>query len=501
MNDSLKVKAGDNTYIHHTKLDIAPKALVRIACAIAIVVLLLKMFQFMMVFLLGLMLAISFEPIVERMTKYRLNRKAGIALIALAIIGIIVLFSYIIIPSIYDQLSQLIKDFPQIKADFLAGIPQGSVLKKSADQALNAPKMPEISTVVTTAFPYLNIGFEAIAQTVLVFIFSIYLLIDGKRTFNWFSAFFDAPTRMKLRKTARETAPIVHHYILGQIVTSVASAIYTFGALTLLQVPAALTLACLAGVLDILPVLGFIIAVIPAILLGLTVSPLTGLIVLAAYILYHAIESYLLVPLIYGNTLKVSSLVVLTSLIIAASVGGVLFAIIILPIVASYPIFERIWLARYLGQDVIYKHEKQPEIDPLDAQVTMWEENCALKSRPVGGLISPKVRRTLKRKIIVLEGNSDIRAVLQDILESEGYEVVAARDQEGVQNLMTTNPDIGLMILDGSASFPSDQISKKLPVIYLTNNEKFKPADNLGTVLVKPASLDVLLNTIERIYG
>ena len=77
--------------------------------------------------------------------------------------------------------------------------------------------------------------------------------------------------------------------------------VFVFVLLTVLHVPSVLLLATLAGVFDILPVLGFFLAVIPAMLFALTVSPITALLVLGIYIVYHAIENYLVVPMIYGK--------------------------------------------------------------------------------------------------------------------------------------------------------------------------------------------------------
>ncbi|RYZ51644.1 MAG: AI-2E family transporter, partial [Proteobacteria bacterium] len=102
----------------------------------------------------------------------------------------------------------------------------------------------------------------------------------------------------------------------------------------------------------------------PAIILGLTISPVTGVLVAGAYILYHAIENYFLIPRIYGNRLRLSDLVVLVSLIAAGTLGGIVGAIMILPLVASYPIVERIWLAEYLGKGVVRRHGHKVDARP-----------------------------------------------------------------------------------------------------------------------------------------
>jgi len=66
----------------------------------------------------------------------------------------------------------------------------------------------------------------------------------------------------------------------------------------------------------------------------------------------------LIVPKVYGDRLRLSTLTVLVSCMAAGLVGGVIGAIVILPLVASYPIVERIWLRRHLEVDTVAKHSQ-----------------------------------------------------------------------------------------------------------------------------------------------
>jgi predicted PurR-regulated permease PerM len=126
--------------------------------------------------------------------------------------------------------------------------------------------------------------------------------------------------------------------------------------LTLLKVPAALLLALLAGLSDFVPVIGFIVSSIPAILLSVTVSTTTALIVVAFYIAYNTVEQYLLSPWAYGNRLKLSNVAVILAFAVGAQVAGIIGALIALPIAALYPPIERIWLRTKLGDEVVEEH-------------------------------------------------------------------------------------------------------------------------------------------------
>jgi len=125
----------------------------------------------------------------------------------------------------------------------------------------------------------------------------------------------------------------------------------------------AVMLAILAGLCDVVPVVGVILATVPAVLLALTVSPATAGIVLACYIGYHVVESYVLVPRIYGQSLRLSTLAVLLALLAGTTLQGLIGAVLVLPLVAAYPIIERIWLVGYLAPEVVKDHNALAKTD------------------------------------------------------------------------------------------------------------------------------------------
>ena len=126
----------------------------------------------------------------------------------------------------------------------------------------------------------------------------------------------------------------------------------------MLRVPAAFMLAVLAGVCDFVPILGFFVALTPAVLIALTISPGTAVAVAGLYGLCSVIENYAIVPKVYGHHLKLSRVAVLLGLAIGAALGGIIGALLALPVVAAYPIVERIWLRESLGRNVLAEHAR-----------------------------------------------------------------------------------------------------------------------------------------------
>jgi predicted PurR-regulated permease PerM len=277
-------------------------------------------------------------------------------LIVLSLIGAMALIFGVLAPAIISQVASVSQEWPKIKNDVFHAIPENSFITTSLQRFVSNPGIIISKELPQQLLTFGGMAIGGLSSLVLMLTLSVYFLIEGKRTMTWTLAFFRPEVRFKLHLTMRELGEVISAYVGGQFITSLLVAIYVGVILSALKVPAVIVLAVLAGVLDVLPIIGFILSVLPATLLALTVSAKVALIVFTAYVLYHAVENYFIVPIVYGNKLRLSTLAVLLALLAGAMIGGIPGAILSLPIAASYPIIERIWLRRYVGDDVVEKH-------------------------------------------------------------------------------------------------------------------------------------------------
>ena len=110
-----------------------------------------------------------------------------------------------------------------------------------------------------------------------------------------------------------------------------------------LHIPYALTLALLAGILEIIPVIGPIISAIPAILIALTLSPTTALLVTVFYILVQELENKLLVPKVMQLTVGLHPVTIIIVLLIGAKLMGILGILLAVPVTTMVYIILREW--------------------------------------------------------------------------------------------------------------------------------------------------------------
>lgn len=307
-----------------------------------------------------LVVAILFSIVLYRIVAWALRRRwpkwVGVLLASLTLLLVIGGLFGLIVPMVSREASKVPEGLPKLKEQVLAKLPQNGPLNGFVQTILNSGTGPDAQRTLTKGLGVAKATIGGIIDAVIVFALVIYLMIDGPRALQWWIAFFPPEKRPRVSKGLDEIGHRVVAYVTGQLIVSVLFATYTCILLSVLRVPMALLLGVLAGMVDILPILGILIAVVPAALIALTVSPGTALGVVAGYLCYHGLENYLIVPKVYGNKLKISTLAVLVSMLAGGVLAGVIGAITALILTAAYPALERLWFARRLEPEVLKDH-------------------------------------------------------------------------------------------------------------------------------------------------
>lgn len=310
---------------------------------------------------LALFLAVTMHAFAEWLDARGMNHQVSLVVVIGGLLITLAVSMALLFPALLTQASAFSQNLPRLHEEALKQLPMGESVRQGIDDMLDNADWSQANAWIGHFWSAGGIALNGISEVALLLVIALYLLIDGSKIFEWFLAFFSPLKRAKMRLTAEEISTVIFGYVAGQVITSLFVAIYSYVVLSLLQVPGALLLAILAGILDILPILGIIFAIVPAFLLALNVSPKTALIVVGLYLLFHALEVYFIVPKIYGRHLRVSTLTVLLGLLAGTLLAGIPGALAALPVIASYAAIERIWLKPFLRDGVSEKHELQKE--------------------------------------------------------------------------------------------------------------------------------------------
>ncbi|HEX4441537.1 MAG TPA: AI-2E family transporter [Thermoanaerobaculia bacterium] len=331
--------------------------IIKILLTLALVWAILRVVPTLILLLFAILLAVTLSPLVERMEKKGISRAVAVGIVTAALVLIAAAVVIWLVPPLVSQTAAVIDNFHALKARAQGRVgPDHPVLARLVTQILELPDSPEVARSLKGPLFWGQFAVETVAGGAMLFIIALYLLADGKRTYAWLLAYVPRRHRRKMGLMLPEVSQVVISYVQGQIITSTLLGGYALVVLTLLHVPAAIPLAVLAAICDVLPVVGVIISIAPAMLFALTVSPLKAAAVFALYLAYHALENSVIIPRVYGQRLRVSTPVVLMALLLGGSLYGVVGAVLALPLVAAYPIVERIWLHEYLSDEVVADH-------------------------------------------------------------------------------------------------------------------------------------------------
>ena len=170
---------------------------------------------------------------------------------------------------------------------------------------------------------------------VAVLIFTFYLLLIREKLDDQLGFFFGEDKKKEIGKFIDQLEIRLGGWARGEIILMALIGLLNFIGLTLLGIPFALPLAILAGLLEIIPVLGPFIAGIPAVVIGLSISPIMAVAVAALAFFAQQLENYVFVPKIMEKSVGVNPIITLIALSIGFRLLGVVGAIISVPVVLT----------------------------------------------------------------------------------------------------------------------------------------------------------------------
>ncbi|MBC8387542.1 MAG: AI-2E family transporter [Actinobacteria bacterium] len=302
--------------------------------------------------ILAIAIAYLLTPIVTLLQK-KMRRVFSVTITYIIFIGIIFTIFFFIIPIIIDQFRTFIDKFPaymenltKIINDFL----QNSVLIKNTENLIGKELIPKDVSGITK-YLISRIDLEEIdifrrATTVGMLIFNtvLYLIVGpllGIYILNYTDKIKTTfikiiPKRFKNQTTIilERINKVAGRYVRGQILVSIIVGILCTIVLLVLKVDFAILLGSIAGLLNMIPLLGPIIGAIPAALTALFISPLKALLVILLFIAVQQIDNYIISPNIMKYQVGVHPGIIIFSLMAGGALFGIWGLLIAVPTVA-----------------------------------------------------------------------------------------------------------------------------------------------------------------------
>ncbi len=264
------------------------------------------------------------NPAVNRLEKHKISRSISVIIVYILLVLLAGITVAALIPSLIAQTTSFINNFPRLVSNLgLSALVSEQILQQFVAQLGTLPS--RIAVVLVSLF-------SNVLAIVTILVFAFYLLTDRYRLEGYLSELFGTKSSKDVVKFINRLEKRLGSWARAQLTLMVAIASANFIGLTLLGVPFALPLSILAGILEIVPYIGPVIAAAPAVIIGFGISPVIGLATASLAFLVQQLENYVLVPKIMQKATGVNPIVTLLSLAIGFRLAGILGLLIAVPV-------------------------------------------------------------------------------------------------------------------------------------------------------------------------
>jgi predicted PurR-regulated permease PerM len=321
--------------MENKKIEISTMSIIKFICIILSFWLLYAIRDVLIILFIVIIIFTAIDPTIVALEKYKINRVLSTSIIYITIIALISLVVYSIFPPLIIEIKNLATTLPVYSSKF--NIIYHFIIDTRAQWQGSIETIINQLSQFTGGIYLTTISiFGGIASTLTVLVLSFYMLADKKNLGEFLLNFIPQKNKNVLIDASSKIAIKLGNWLSGQIVISVIMGISVFIVLSILKVPFALTIALVATVMEIVPIIGPIVTGSLAILVSLLYgSWITALIVLVVFILIQQVEGHFLVPKVMSKAVGLSPVIIITALLIGGTLGGIIGAILSLPISAA----------------------------------------------------------------------------------------------------------------------------------------------------------------------
>lgn len=288
---------------------------------------------------IAILIVAAIDPAVDWMQKKeKIPRWMGVVIIYVLLFAIISLSISFLIPPLASQF----KDFSHnaaLQQEFastfgnLQNYLQAHDIRIGQQIFGTGGQLPEAIYSRTVGF------FSGFLSFFAIFVMAFYMTLKEDGIKKFVASITPEKHRAYAASLTERIEEKIGRWVQGQLFLMVIIFVLDFAGLSLVGIPYALALALFAGLMEIIPYVGPVISAVPGIILGILISPVAGLLALLVYFLAQQIEAHIIVPQVMKKAVGLNPVAVILALLIGYQLGGVLGAILSIPLATMVSVF------------------------------------------------------------------------------------------------------------------------------------------------------------------
>ncbi len=319
---------------------ISYKSIIRVILVLMALYVLIIIKDIVAILFMSIVLAAAFDPWVDWLQKRHIPRSVSIIAIYVIMVGILSLAVVLIIPPIAEQIGQLAQNLPNYYSKIAGSF---SKLTTSEIQSTFPSALETLSAnlgqTTRSVFSTVTGVFGGIISFFVVLVIVFYITVEEdmlKKTVNFF---VPPENKAYISGLIDRMQKKLGMWLRGQLSLCIIIGLMTWIGLTMFGIKYALILAIVAGVLEVIPFAGPMLASIPAILVGLSDSIWKAVIIGIMYFVIQQIENHMVVPLVMQKAVGLNPIIVIVAVMIGVKIGGFVGALLAVPVAAALGVF------------------------------------------------------------------------------------------------------------------------------------------------------------------
>lgn len=308
--------------------------------------------QVFVLILISLFFAAGLNPAVEFFQRRGLKRGTAVAAVVSVVLLLVGLISWIVIPPLVDQINAFVKNAP----DLIANLKNNSTLNSINErygiidviQKKVTSNIHDGQFVITAFGGVVGVGKAVLSGAVsilTVLVLTLYLTASLPQVTNTVYRMVPLSRRARVASLTDAIISRVGAFVASQATVAVIAGLFALILGTLLHIPYTTPVAVVVFVCGLVPLIGHLLGCTIFTLIALTKSPVAGVIVFVAYVIYVQIENYVVMPRIMKKSLSMPGLVTILAAMLGTSLLGLIGGLLAVPIAAAIMLIieEVVW--------------------------------------------------------------------------------------------------------------------------------------------------------------
>lgn len=297
-------------------------------------------------FFIGFVIAWLLNPIVNKLTDKGMKRSFAVVLVYLLLIVIIYLFCWAVIPTLIDQINDMVKMIPDWLVEAKNFINDIFVkLSKSTNMNMDDAKIQFIATIenfaknMATNLPEMMLQLvqsliSGVGSFLIAFVLGFYLLFNFNNASSHLLSILPRRIKGDASELLTNISKVLYKFVNGTLLVSLILFVVSVIGFEIIGLDAPVLFALFGAVTNIIPYVGPYIGGIPAVLVAFTQSPVIGILTLIFIVAVQGFEGNFLHPIVIGKKMDLHPVTIVISLLIFEYFFGIIGMIIATPIVA-----------------------------------------------------------------------------------------------------------------------------------------------------------------------